>query len=109
MGDEISIREITKDGRYILRTFSQEMRMSHWVDRPQITDRHNCVLFSLDDACYDLRSWNYENDCWELTLFAYPDGTNAIRIRLDFRHHSGSINGVAYSSISDVEQALRLR
>jgi hypothetical protein len=98
--------ETTNDGEYTITTIGDEIRMSHWVYAPEITDAQGKVCFSLRGSNCDLRSYQYANRCWLLKLCQYPNGLREIEVLLDFNQNIGFIDGVKHRSIDEIETIL---
>ena len=95
--DQLGIISIfSPNGKYKLHTSEDELRMSHWVYSPVITDKSGlCQIFSLRNSTYDLRYFEFLDDLIILKLFKYPDAEKAICLELDLQQLNGRIeNGI---------------
>src|SRR5687768_11250706 len=74
---------LSPDGRYLLEIVSEEVRMSHWIDRPSLFRRSDeCRLWQAGP------SWSLDGHRWlgsdelEMELRAYPGARPPVNIRL---------------------------
>jgi len=64
-------------GRLKLETIPHEMRMSHWVYAPRLTDTQSGqVQLNLVGQCWDCQFAIERDDTFCLTLDGYPDRAN---------------------------------
>ncbi|MDI5830955.1 hypothetical protein [Shewanella xiamenensis] len=68
-------------GRVKLETIPHEMRMSHWVYAPRLTDmKSGQVLLDLIGQCWDCQSAIERDNALCLTLDGYPDRANWLEL-----------------------------
>jgi hypothetical protein len=50
-------------GRYVVRTFPWEVRMSHWIETPELRDTQtNTSLIRFSDSRWSLESASWQSD-----------------------------------------------
>lgn len=106
------LKSTSPSGRYIIRVYPQEMRMSHWVDTPELIDTAtHSTLFAPRDS-----SWSMDSATWQsesvvsMTLRRYPGDHSSIKATFNCAAGTADIGGVAIKSLSDIariERALR--
>ncbi|MFV0597070.1 hypothetical protein [Shewanella sp.] len=68
-------------GRFKLETIPHEMRMSHWMYAPRLTDMQSGqVLLDLIGQCWDCQSAIERDNALCLTLNGYPDRANWLEL-----------------------------
>ncbi|MFB2652990.1 hypothetical protein [Shewanella seohaensis] len=68
-------------GRFKLETIPHEIRMSHWVYAPRLTDTQSGqVLLDLVGQCWDCQSAIERDNTLCLTLDGYPDRANWLEL-----------------------------
>lgn len=68
-------------GRLKLETIPHEMRMSHWVYAPRLTDMQSGqVLLDLVGQCWDCQFAIERDNTFCLTLDGYPDRANWLEL-----------------------------
>lgn len=69
--------------RYQLETLPQEMRMSHWIQAPTLTDVSSGeVLLDLSDDIWDLRAAQAHETGIQLSMARYPDGQHTLTLMI---------------------------
>jgi hypothetical protein len=111
-GSDPAIKSTSPGGRNIIRVHSQEMRMSHWVDTPELIDTvANRTLFAPKDS-----NWSMDSAVWrdasvvDMVLRMYPGAHSPIKATFDCARHTATIGGIAVSDIgnsSELERALK--
>jgi hypothetical protein len=83
-----------ENGRFKLATNPHEMRMSHWVYAPVLTDTiTEEVLFDLSGNIWDLQSASESSKEVILKLARYPDINKEFEIVLKLNKGQAKING----------------
>lgn len=78
MTSEDSLTKTSPDGRVRIDFDPTEMRMSHWINRPTITDlTSGRVIVSLGDGMWDAEEQWGEAGTFALSVRHYPDGAYA--------------------------------
>jgi hypothetical protein len=75
---------VSPDGRYKLETDSMEFRMSHWVDRPRVSDLQTGeMILDLAGTEWDVMNfaWNEDGRLW-MELRKYPGDCESISLYL---------------------------
>ena len=81
-------------GRYRVRTFTVEMRMSHWLDAPSVTRATDGgVVLELSEDIWDLQDVQEEGEILLLVLRKYPGRTNGVQVRVLSPSPAFSLNG----------------
>ena len=102
----MEINQVTHDKSFTIKTYGEEWRMSHWVYSPEISDNNGIIVFSLKGSDCDLRKFSYNNGCWLLKLFKYPNGLHGINVALDFPQGIGYIDDVKFNKIIELQNEL---
>ena len=82
---------VSPDGNYKIETDSTEFRMSHWVDRPRISDvRQGEAIFDLWGTEWDVMNfaWKPDNSLW-MELRKYPGDCDSIDVTVDLLFGGG--------------------
>ena len=80
---------VSPDGNYKLETDSTEFRMSHWVDRPRVTDTHTGeIILNLSGTEWDMMNYAWKEDgrLW-MELRRYPGDCESVAIYLHMAEH----------------------
>ncbi|MFB2779446.1 hypothetical protein ACE017_09745 [Shewanella mangrovisoli] len=99
-------------GRLKFETIPHEMRMSHWVYAPRLTDTQSGqVLLNLVGQCWDCQSAIERDNAFYLTLDGYPDRANWLELVFSpetgrVRLKAGNINAKALTAQTFLPQEL---
>ena len=105
------LRSTSPDGRYIVRVYPEEMRMSLWVETPELFDTATRqTLFRPPDSAWSLGAvaWQSESVV-TMTLRRYPGAHTPIEATFDCAGGTARIGGIAvndFAKSARVEQAL---
>ena len=87
----------------MIRTNQDEVKMSHWIYSPTISDESGWgKIISLKDTGIDLRKFTFNGDQIEMVLFKYPDGNKPIVVTVDLVLKTGSIDGGSVIPLAEV-------
>lgn len=77
---------LLNNNRFTLSTISQEMRMSHWVDTPVITNNQTQeIILDLSNTSWHLLKWKETAFGTVMTLAKYPNLKNVQKIDCNFK------------------------
>lgn len=94
------------DGAYRLETFPSEMRMSHWVYAPLLTETETgTAVLDLKDGLWDLRSAEESGAAIRLKMAYYPVGGTEYQIEIRPQAGVALVAGVSWL-IEDLPEAL---
>jgi hypothetical protein len=106
------LRSTSPTGRYIINIYPVEMRMSLWVEQPELLDTATGQrLFLPKDS-----NWSFQSAAWKsdtvvtIQLRKYPDGLVSIEATLDCAGFTAAIGGIEvedFREATKVEQALK--
>lgn len=92
------------NGKYKLATIAHEMRMSHWLYAPVLTNLETQeVLLDLQDSIWDLRSAKESEDSILLTLARYHEGNSEYLVELNPIEGTAIVCGVSHPMFSVLE------
>jgi hypothetical protein len=80
----MEVNSTSPDGNYRLETDSIEFRMSHWVDRPRLSNLHTGkTILDLGGTDWDVMNYKWKEDgtLW-MELRKYPGDCESIAITL---------------------------
>ncbi len=105
------VRSASPNGRYIVRVYPQEMRMSHWVETPELFDTATQqVLFRPVDSAWSLGAVTWQSESVvAMTLRRYPGAHTPIEATFDCAGGSAKIAGITverFAGSPRVENAL---
>ena len=84
----MEINSISPNGNYKLDTDSIEFRMSHWVDRPRLTDiQRGELILDLDGSEWDVMNFTWKpGDLLWMELRKYPGDSGSIAVTVDMKN-----------------------
>ncbi len=105
------LKSTSPGGRYQIRVYPQEMRMSHWVETPEVIDivTNRCLFHPLDD------NWSLISAVWQsesvvtLRMRRYP-GTvepSSFEVQFDCAKPSAKVGGAEVENLGKVEHHLK--
>ena len=93
-------------GRYRLRTVPHEMKMSHWVYAPVLSDeREGHNILDLSNGAWDLIEATEDENKIILSMARYPDSNDKHQITLLLTESLVMVSGKAYP-ISETKRVL---
>ncbi len=105
------LRSTSPGGRYQIRAYPREMRMSHWVETPEVIDTatNQCLFHPLDDN-WSLVSAVWQSECVvTLRMRRYP-GTvelSSFEVQFDCAKYSAKVGGAEVENLGKVEYHLK--
>lgn len=93
-------------GRFVIRVYSQEMRMSHWVDTPELVDTFtDRILFAPQDSTWSMDSADWQSESRvAMVLRKYPGDHSPVRAVVDCAAGSATIGGIEVADLSDSDK-----
>ena len=103
---KMNAEQAFQNGKYKLETVSHEMRMSHWVFAPVLTDTQSGeILLDLSGGLWELRSAQESGASITLSLARYPDGIKEYAVELLPQEKRALVLGVSYP-LAELKAAL---
>lgn len=93
----MSAEQYFQNGRYKLELIPDEMRMSHWINAPVLTETQSGkIILDLSGDIWDLRSAQESNASILFSLARYPDGGKEYEVELIPQESKAIILGAIY-------------
>ena len=103
-------KSISPTGRYMVQIFPWEVRMSHWIETPQLLDTHTQQrLISFEDSTWSLNQADWQsNSVVKLSLRRYPGNhtPSSVEVLVDCEHDRATVEGTVVEGLANLEAAL---
>jgi len=104
------IKSSSPDGRYLVRIYPWEARMSHWIETPELYDSSaGRTLFTFEDGNWSLDDAHWQNQSVvRLSLRKYPGDhlPSSFEVVIDCAQCSARLDGAAALPLNGLEAAL---
>ena len=103
-------KSISPTGRYMVQIFPWEVRMSHWIETPQLLDTHtNQRLIAFEDSNWSLDRADWQsNSVVKLSFRKYPGNhkPSIVDAIVDCQHDRATVEGTEVEGLVNLEAAL---
>lgn len=97
-------------GRYIVQIFPWEVRMSHWIETPELLDTQTGTkLISFEDSNWSLDTARWQSDSVvRMTFRKYPGNHNPsiLEAIVECEHDRATVEGTVVDGLTNLEAAL---